>query len=361
MKNMIKYVSMILFPLFCIVLFTGCGKAGDPGAVDLSKVYRWKLQAQSPAQNPDYISLQRFSENIKKMSHGRLLITPYPAGIITRGEGIFDGVKNRVTEMGMGWPNWWLGKDPAWSFLQAGPFGFMTIEESMIYFYEDEGMKIANDLTRPHGILWRPAWWAGMEFGILTTFPARGLNDLKGKKIRMGPGLPYETLAKAAGCYTVPIVPEEIYDALKNKVIDGVEWTVPGATWSMKFHEVCTHIISPAIWQPSVLGDFLINREAYNELPEDLQTILEVAIREYALYTTIHGKALDMEALKKYKEHGMVIQKWSPGDIARWKAAAKEIYARYRASSPSFKRVYDSKMRFKKKYREYNELFKPYE
>ncbi len=354
---------LLCFVFSSFFLFISCGSLEE--SVKKQEVkepqFLWKLQSQAPAQNPDFVSLKLFAEKVKNMSDNKFIISVYPAGAITKGSEMFDGVKERKTEMAQGWPNWWLSKDPAWNMIQSGPFEFMTIESSMIYFYEDEGMTLANELSNPHGILWRPAWWSGMEFGILTRFPAKGLDDLKGKKIRMGPGLPQEVLTEAAGSFAIPTVPEEIYNALKTEVIDGVEWTVPSATWPMKFHEVCSYVLVPAVWQPAVLGDFLINEKAYNELPLKFRAILESAMKEFALEATIRGKELDMEALKKYREAGITLVKWSDSDILRWKKAAEKIYKKHIDASSSFKKVYDSKMHFKEKYQKYMKTHGPYE
>ena len=325
------------------------------------KVYRWKLQAAAPSVNPDYQALKRFVEKVKIASNGRLIIRPYSAGAITKGAGMFDGVADGVTEMAMGWTTWYHGKVPGLALVTGGPFHFMNIDAAMMYYFEGEGGKIVNKWTKPFGVMWRPSWFAGMEFGILANFPVNGLDDLKGKKIRMGPGLPADVLIEAAGCYAEPTVPQEIYESLQRGVLDGVEWTTPSGSWPMKFHEVTSHIIAPAVWQPDVMGDFLINEKAYNKLPQDLQQILELAMRDFTLDATLSAKIKDMEALEKFKESGLTVNKWSEKDMSRWKEAAAKVYERYCAKYPTFKELYESSMKFKEKYYNYYDNFKAYE
>ena len=324
------------------------------------KVFRWKLQAAAPSVNPDFLALKRFAKKVKTASNGRLRITPYSAGAITKGAAMWDGVADRVTEMAMGWTTWYHGKIPGLALVTGGPFHFMNIDAAMMYYFEDEGTKIVNEWTKPHGILWRPSWFAGMEFGILANFPVTGLKDLKGKKIRMGPGLPAETLIEAAGCYAEPTAPEEIYESLQRGVLDGVEWTTPAASWPMKFHEVAPHVIAPAVWQPDVMGDFLINEKAYNELPPDLRQILDLAMRDFTLDATLSSKILDMEAIEKYQAAGVKINTWSDEDLVKWKEATARVYKRHCEKDPTFKRLYESSMKFKKKYYKYYGTFGAY-
>ena len=141
--------------------------------------FTWKLQSHAVEKSIDFQELKRFSENLKVMSSSRLQIEVYPSGKLTSGADIFSAVKDRRIEMGNGWPNWWSGQSPEWALLNAGPFDFMNIDASMMFFMEGEGSKLANSLSLPQGVMWRPAWWPGMEFGLLSKEPIKGLDDLK--------------------------------------------------------------------------------------------------------------------------------------------------------------------------------------
>lgn len=349
-------------PIIFLMVLAFCGSAwvaGEDSVQAAEKVYRWKIQSVAPSVNPDYKVLERWCEKVKIASNGRLLITPYSAGAITKGAAVWDGVSDRVTEMAIGWTTWWIGKNKGFAMVTGGPFHFTTIEQTMMYYFEDEGTKIVNEWTKPHGIIWRPSWFCGLEFGILANFPVKGIDDLKGKKVRMGPGLPCDTLIEAAACYADPTTPEEIYESLQRKVLDAVEWTTAAGNWPMKFHEVAPYVIAPAIWQPDVMGDFLINEKAYNELPQDLQQLLEIALKDFAIEATWYAKVQDMEALEKFKQAGTKFMKWSDQDMERWKQAAAKVYERY-CKDPNFKRIYISSMNFKKKYNAYMETYRPY-
>lgn len=169
MKDHFKYPRK-LFEVIGVIslLFSlqGCEKE--------QQVITWDIQSQATASSTDYIELVKMTENIKTMSAGRFIITPHPGGEITGGPDIFNAVKSGKVQMGSGWPNWWSGQHPAWSVLNAGPFDFMNIDASFMYFIAGEGTKIANELANPEGIIWRAAWWPGMEFGLLSKITYSG-------------------------------------------------------------------------------------------------------------------------------------------------------------------------------------------
>jgi TRAP-type mannitol/chloroaromatic compound transport system substrate-binding protein len=331
------------------------------GCQEKVETVEWRIQSQATETSTDYKELVKMTENIKVMSGGRFIITPYPGGKITGGPDIFNAVKKGTVEMGSGWPNWWSGQNPAWAVMNAGPFDFMNIDASLMYFLAGDGTKLANELANPEGIIWRAAWWPGMEFGLLSKEPILGIDDLKDKKVRIGPGLPSEVLTATTGALSIPLVPSEIKVALEQGTIDAVEWTTAAGAWNLGLNDIANHAIVPALWQPSVLADFLINQQAYNALPEDLQAILETAIKSYTLTTTAQAKVEDFEALKAFAANNTRLNTWSESDIASWRKVSDEVLKEYKNKDDFTKRLIESKQQFKSEYNEYYKLFGPYD
>lgn len=299
-----KFLKLLLLSmvLSSLLLSSGCSKE--------KKRVSWTLQSQATESSIDYIELVKMAENIKVMSGNRFIIQTHPGGVFTGGPDIFNAVKKGTVEMGAGWPNWWSGQHPAWAVMNAGPFDFMNIDASLFYFIAGEGTALANELANPEGVVWRAGWWPGMEFGLLSKEPINGIEDLREKKVRIGPGLPSEVLAATTGSYAIPLVPSEIKPSLESGAIDAVEWTTAAGAWNLGLNDIATNAIVPALWQPSVLGDFLINKAAYDALPEDLKAILETAIKSYTLTTTAIAKVEDFKALELFKENNTKIVRW---------------------------------------------------
>jgi TRAP-type mannitol/chloroaromatic compound transport system substrate-binding protein len=277
-------------------------------------------------------------------------IKTYPTGEIVGGPAVWDAVKNNVVQMGTGTPNWWGGRDVAWLAVATGPFVLPGMTRPAAWFYEGGGMKIADELSQKHGMLFRPANWMGSEAGIIATFPLKSLADLKGKTIRMGPGIPTEVIMEAAGCNAVALAGAETYESLQRKVIDGVEWATLDALVSAKFYEVCSHMIGPAVWQPGTMEHFLINKKAYDKLPDDLKQILELAIRVSSDKSTYVAYLDGVNAYYYLKEKGIIINKFSDEDIRKFKAASEKVFSKYMAKSADFKRIYEAKKAFEKKW-----------
>lgn len=323
--------------------------------------HQWTLQTQAVESSIDHQELLSFSKNVATMSNQRLIINVIPANEIAIGSDIYGAVRQGKLEMANGWPNWWSGNHPAWALMNAGPFDFMNIDASMMFFLSGSGTDLANQLTNPDGIIWRPAWWPGMEFGLIAKKPVNGLDDLKNKRIRIGPGLPSEVLTEAAKAYTIPLMPHEILPAFESGDVDAVEWTTASGAWDLGLHNVGKHAIVPAIWQPSVLSDFLINQAAYDRLSPDLKAILESAIKSFTLQTTMQSKVADFAALERLKAHGVSIKRWTPNDIKRWKVANEKILVEYTNRDEFTRKVLTEKKKFKSTYQAYYHYFGSYE
>ncbi|MFC0538170.1 TRAP transporter substrate-binding protein DctP [Pelagicoccus mobilis] len=344
----------LLVALGAILGLSGCSS-------DKAKRFTWTLQSQATEGSLDFVELERMADEVYSMSGGRLRIQAVPGGTITNGPDIFSAVAERRVEMGNGWPNWWSEQHPAWAVMNAGPFDFMNLDASMMFFYAGGGVELANELANAEGVIWRPAWWSGMEFGLLSKERISGLDDLQGKRVRIGPGLPGEVFAEAAGARAVPLVPQDIRPSLEQGLLDAVEWTTARGVLDLDLHDISPHAIVPAIWQPSVLADFLINEEAYQELPKDLQAILESAMKSYALTTTLKSKVADFEAMEALLSGGVSIESWSEEDIERWRSANEKILSDYVERDAFMRRLLEEKRAFKRRHADYYEYFESYE
>lgn len=358
---MIATLRKALFFCLSACLLSCVGNDGsDTYQTEKKKFFHWRLQSQSSKSGFEFQALQQMAEKIAIMTDGKLSITVYQKNLLAQREDIFQKVKKGSIEIGMGSPSWWKNVDLGWAAIQSGPFGFMNLDASMMFFLEGKGTSLANQLSQQHGIIWRPAVWSGMEFGLLTTFPAQYLSDLKGRTFVMEEGLGAELLRTVAGVKTVQIPPTEIHGAIRDGKVHGVEWGTADETFYMKFHRLCDYAIAPAIWQPSVLSDFLIAQKAYNQLPYPYQVALETALKEFSLTMTMRKKRKDFIAMESFLDFGTRISVWSADDVRTWKRASDQLYEKYSEKSYSFRRILDFKKKFKKQYNQYYQIHGAY-
>jgi TRAP-type C4-dicarboxylate transport system substrate-binding protein len=136
-----------------------------------------------------------------------------------------------------------------------------------------------------------------LPFTIYLTKPVKGLDDLKGLKIRCSPTLiPF---LKKIGASPVVIPPPEVYTALERGVVDGFAWPA-GLIRDWGWEKVTKYVVEPGVYNGANV--ILINKKKWDEIPGNLQKLLIQAEDDAARFAK--QRAVDLikneeEALKK--------------------------------------------------------------
>ena len=90
----------------------GASVLAGPAVARAQQVHRWKAQSLWSAAELTYKVFQDFCERVKKLTAGRLEITPFPAGAVTGAFETLDAVTANVLQAQSSWPGYWTGKEP---------------------------------------------------------------------------------------------------------------------------------------------------------------------------------------------------------------------------------------------------------
>jgi TRAP-type mannitol/chloroaromatic compound transport system substrate-binding protein len=124
--------------------------------------------------------------------------------------------------------------------------------------------------------------------------------DLKGLKMRV-PGLGGEVMQRA-GVTQITVPASEIFTALQTGAVDAAEWVGPYNDLSLGLHKAARYYYYPGWHEAGPMLQCTVNLEAWNSLPEDLQTIVStvcqaINVEMMAEYTW--GNAVALEQLKQ--------------------------------------------------------------
>lgn len=124
----------------------------------------------------------------------------------------------------------------------------------------------------------------------------KSVEDLKGLKMRI-PGLGGEVLKRAGGT-PVSLPGGEIFTSLKTGAIDASEWVGPYNDLAFGLYKAAKFYYYPGWHEPGTTLEALINKDALEALPKDLQSIVLNACKIVnqdmtAEYTTRNQQALD--------------------------------------------------------------------
>ncbi|MFQ3231203.1 TRAP transporter substrate-binding protein [Reinekea sp.] len=241
---------------------------------------------------------KRMADLAKSMSNGRLIITIDSADVHGQPLGVFNLVKSGEYDLGHSASYYWKDEIPNTLYFSTMPFGMIAAEQ-YAWFYQGDGMDLMEEVYAPHNLYSFPGGNTGQQMGGWFNIEINSVEDLNGLKMRI-PGFAGEVISKL-GVETINIPSGELYDALKSKKIDALEWVGPSLDLQMGFPEIAKYYYTG--WhEPATELQFLVNRQVLDSLPVDLREILKVAMRlsAYDMWIqTQHESAINWQRMSE--------------------------------------------------------------
>ncbi len=282
------------------VLFWGAAQAQSPTVIRLSHGMPEALESGQHAW------ALVFKEAVESGSVGKLEVRILGNNAAGNERQQLERVQNGINQMllvseitqpfffkpalVLGMPFLFGSSEVAWKVLD-GPFGQR---------YNDEFRKLTGVRVFGH-----------IESGFRSLFNSKHVikspDDLKGMKIRTGENAVHMAMIRALGANPTPISWTEVYTALQQKVVDGME-NPPGLFYSMKFYEqqkfltLNRHLYS--------VHSAMINERFFQGLPSELRQLL---MSSAYLATTVgrsQAYLLERSAIESLKKQG--IQVYTP-------------------------------------------------
>jgi TRAP-type mannitol/chloroaromatic compound transport system substrate-binding protein len=328
-------------------LLAACGKQAEStecaegSTAARQETFEWKMVTTWPRDFPGLGTGANYLANIiGEMSGGRLTVKVYGSNELVPALEVFDAVQRGVAEMGHGGAYYWKGVIPASPFFSTVPFG-LTGAEMNGWFYHGGGMELYHEAYAPHGITPYPIGNSGTQMGGWFNKEINSVDDLAGLKMRI-PGFGGEVLKKVGGT-PVNIPGGELFTALQNGTIDATEWVGPMNDLAFGLFRAAKHYYYPGWHEPGTALEALVNQEAFEALPAELQAIVTYACQAANADMYADFEARNGEALKSLiEEHGVDLRPFPDEVLAELKRASREVIEELAASDAMAAKVWAS-------------------
>ncbi len=336
-------------------LAAGTGVTALGAAQAAGKRFRWKMVTTWPPNFPIFQDgVKRFAKEVRRMTRGALTIQVFAGGELIPPLQSFEAVSQGTVEVGHGAAYYWAGKIPAAQFFTAVPFG-LNAQGMNAWLYSGGGLELWREIYAPHKLVPFPMGNTGVQMGGWFRKKIETVNDLKGIKMRI-PGLGGKVVAKA-GVNPVLLPASEIYTALERGTIDATEWVGPYHDLRLGLYRAAKYYYYPGWHEPGPTLEMIINKEAWEALPRELQLVVENAARASNLWMLSEFEARNLEALRTLKEKYRVQVIEFPGAVL---AELKQLTARTlqeeAAKDATFKKVHEEYQRFQRSHDAWNEI-----
>jgi TRAP-type transport system periplasmic protein len=185
-------------------------------------------------------------------------------------------------------------------------------------------------------------WGLGFRNVTNSRHPIAKVEDFKGLKLRVIPNPVYLETFKAFNANPVPMAFSELYTALETKTVDGQE-NPYSVILSNKFYEVQKYVSSSN--HTFTQNIVLVSKKFWDKLSPVEQRMLRDTYAETRDYQKEQTKSAADKALGELKAKGIAFTEVSPVELARMRAAVKQVAERFSADySPDKVKLFNSEL-----------------
>lgn len=296
--------------------------SNQPAATD-TKTFDLTYSVFFPPTHLNSILAQKFSDEIKTRTNGRVKITVFPGGTLTPAAQVYDGVVNGLSDMGMSVLSYTMGRFPASEMVDlphAYPNGFVATKVANDFYNEFK----PKEFDQVHVLYFHAH---GPSVILSTKKPVRQISDMQGMIIRStGVGT---TIVEALGGKGYGAAQGEAYELMSKGTIDG-SYTPREVLHGWKQAEVVKYV-TECIDVGSTADMFVVmNKSKWDSLPADIQQVFTQVSNEWI---DKHGKVwtyYDKTAMDFFGTFdGREVIKLTADESARWVSAAAPVKTAY--------------------------------
>ncbi|MCX8117739.1 MAG: TRAP transporter substrate-binding protein [Desulfobacterota bacterium] len=310
----------LVFALLGIAIIGGMGWVTMASAQ--TKPIELNYSTFFPAPHRMTVLAVEWCKELEKRTDGRVKVTMFPGGTLTKGDVAYDGVVKGISDFCLTVLGYTRGKFPLSEVIDL-PLGYKSGYAAT---------KMANDFLKR----FNPKEFEDVKVmylhahgpGILHTSKkaVSKLEDLKGLKIRSH-GLSAKVVAALGGAPVAMPMPET-YDALSRGVAEGVMAPVE-ALDGWKLAEVTKYTTQNFGSAYSTAFIVAMNKSKWAALPADIQRTIEKLNEEWIEKTGRAWDEIDKKGYDVIKARGNQIITLSQDEDWKWTKLVKPIFDDY--------------------------------
>ncbi len=322
LKMIEKYLTRIILTLIVSLMMTFGSNSIFVAPAHAGKTYKLTMQNMFSLNHPITIAINKMAADLKKQSNGRIAIRVLPSGALVKGPSIFESVSMGSIDMGTTCSCYHGGILPVAATAFALPGDPRGVTEIIDFIGQKEIMAFFRNAYATQNVFFgAPLVMDG--YTIVSKKPINSWDDLKKMKVRAS-GSIAKTLKKM-GIPTVFIPFSEIYVALSRGTIDAEISGNHAESFLAKTYEVARYQTVPYI-SGAQNCEVILNKERWNELPEDLRAMFESALKECSQHVATLFDAENKQVMDKMEAQGAKFIRLPDEVIAKWIQTAVKMW-----------------------------------
>lgn len=271
-------------------------------------------------REPYHAGFQKWAKAVEERSGGRLKIQVFHSAQLGVEEDIIEQIRQGAN-IGQNTDSARLGNYVREIAIMNGPYFAETLDDVAKLRASPTIKRYLDELADKHGMKVLSFNWVQGYRHFFTNKPIKTPADLAGLRVRTPPAPIWQESVRALGAAPVAMAFGEMYPALQQKAIDGVELVynnIPGARFYevLKFANETRHIM--------LVNFQVVSAKWFNSLPADLQKILVEECDKAGEDVSRQILASESEVEQNLKGRGMTIVE--DVDMAAFRKAGEKAY-----------------------------------
>ncbi|MET4634631.1 TRAP transporter substrate-binding protein [Kaistia defluvii] len=299
----------------------------------------WRLQSSFPASlETIHGSAEAMARTIAALTGGRFRIEIETPGHLAPGAETLDAVRNGAIQAHQTCSYYYMDLDPAFAIGTALPFG-MNARMQDAWITDGGGQHLLDTFYANYDLVSFVVGNTGAQMGGWFRREIRSLPEIAGMKMRIA-GVGGTVLARL-GVEPQQIAPEGIYAALADGTIDAAEWGGPYEDEKFGFYKVAPYYYYPGWWEGGPSVHLLVNRPAFEALPELYKVALRTAAGQASHEMLARYDVRNNTAIRSLIDKGVQLRPFPTDLLEATYKASFELYAELAAEHPRFKAIYE--------------------
>ena len=320
------------------------GAIAAPALAQTHPTINWRLASSFPKSlDTIFGAAETFSKRVAALTGGKFNIRVFAGGEIVPALQVMDAVQAGTVEMGHSASYYYFGKDPTFAFDCAVPFGLNSRQQTA-WFDQGGGKTLLREFFKDYGIMNFLGGNTGTQMGGWFRKEIKGVEDLKGLKMRIG-GYGGRVMQRL-GAVPQQIAGGDIYPALEKGTIDAAEWVGPYDDEKLGFFKVAPYYYAPGWWENGPQLSFYVGIKEWEKLPKEYQAAIEAASYEAHVVMQAEYDAKNPGALARLLKNGVKLRSFSREIMDACYQATMDVNDEEAAKNPKFRKIYDSWKRF---------------
>ncbi|MBO1909005.1 C4-dicarboxylate TRAP transporter substrate-binding protein [Microvirga sp. 3-52] len=313
---------MKLFGKFSITtgLVLGLTLAATQAQAQAAKTFTLKLNHVLGPKEPFHEGFTTWAKRVEERTKGGLKIQVFHSAQLGVEEDIIEQMRQGAA-IGQNTDAARLGTYVKGLAVMNGPYFAETLDDVAKLSKAPTIVKFQDELASQHGLKVVCFDWVQGYRHFFTNKPIKNPADLSGLRIRTPPAPIWQESVRALGAAPTAMAFGEMYPALQQQAIDGVELVynnIPGG----RFYEVLKYANET---KHIMLVNFqVVSAAFFNSLPAEYQTALVDECQKAGRETSEKILASEQNVKQQLKQRGMTIVE--DVDLAAFRSAGEKAY-----------------------------------